>query len=98
MDVGEAWGIRDNRFGDERAQGNRALHTWEKSRVLNHICHELCRISTDRIELQASSLYKARECVVRGQADSMTMAKKLNTKGNERLDITSTPNNLYDDV
>ena len=75
-----------------------ALHTWDQARILHHISHQLFRIPSNRIELQAMILDEFLEYVVGCKAYAVAMFLQLVPEGDERLDITSTADDLNDNI
>lgn len=75
-----------------------ALHRRHQSGVLDHVGHELCRISTDRVELQARFPYKVGKGVMGGEANPVAVALKFVAEGDEGLNIASAADNLDNDI
>lgn len=76
------------------------LHTRDETRVFDHVCHELRRVSSDGIELQSCTrvAYKVAKYIVSSQAHSVSMLAKFVSERNERLDISTTAYNLYHNI
>lgn len=77
---------------------HQTTHTRYQSRVLNHIRHQIRRISTDRIKLKARLPYKVFKNIVRRDSYSVAMFLELVADGDEWLDVPAATDNLDDDI
>lgn len=74
------------------------LHAREETWVLDHVCHQVGRITADRKEFETGFTYEVAEAIVGSEPDAVAVLEELAPQGDKRLHIPPTSNNLYDDV
>ena len=77
---------------------SQTLHSGNETGVLDHVSHEVCRITSNRVEFQARVANESVEDLVRSQANTMAVLLQFLPESNKRLYITSTSHDLDDDI
>lgn len=74
------------------------LEGWHQTGILDHIRHQGGRVSADRVEFQACLLHEVGEHIVRSNPYAVSMKLQFIPQSEERLDVTTTADDLDDDV
>lgn len=74
------------------------LHAWNKARISDHVCHQFRGVTSYREKLEPGFSHKSVENIVRREAHSMPMRLKLVPQCDKRLYISTTADDLYDDI
>ena len=102
-DAGFPCAIKD--LGDHLAlsrdlASSQTLHARQKTRILDHISHELCWVAAngEKAKSRIGFLDKVLEDSMRSEAHPVSILQKTIRQGNKRLDVSPTADNLYHDV